>query len=132
MRPGQSPEMYAPSAAQIARLASADAYFGIGMPIEGVLFKRMQVAMSGVRIVPSGDGIAVLHDHSAHNHPAHGYGGQDCAEVDPRIWLDPVRMVAVVEQMRDVLIDLKPCAADLFARNADGLIAELRTLDQAL
>ena len=127
VRPGQSPEMYAPSAAQIARVAGAAAYFGIGMPIEGVLFKRMQSAMSGIRMVQTGGEIAAQHDHSGHGHHGH-----NCAEVDPHIWLDPVRMVAVVEQMRDVFIELEPSAADLFVRNADGLIAEFRALDQDL
>ena len=54
------------------------------------------------------------------------------AALYPYIELDPVRMVAVVEQMRVVLIKLKRQVADRFARNAGSLIAELRTLDQAL
>jgi zinc transport system substrate-binding protein len=126
VRPGQSPEMYAPGVAQMAQLARADVYFGIGMPIEGPLFKRMRSSMSGVRIVQTGDVVAE-HHHSGHDHAHHDHG-----EDDPHIWMDPVRMVEVVEQVRDALIEIEPSAAEVFADNADALIAELVELDEAI
>ncbi|MEZ7843307.1 MAG: zinc ABC transporter substrate-binding protein [Opitutales bacterium] len=124
VRPGQSPEMYAPSAAQMAQLARADVYFGIGMPIEGPLFKRMQSSMSGVRLVQTGGEIAAQCYHAGH-----GQGYHDHGDNDPHIWLDPVQMIAVVEQMRDALIEVKPALADVFRGNADVLIEELVELD---
>jgi len=54
------------------------------------------------------------------------------AALYPYIELNPVRTVHVVEQMRIALIKLKRHVADLFACNAGSLIAELRTLGQAL
>ncbi|KRP37694.1 MAG: hypothetical protein ABS34_01475 [Opitutaceae bacterium BACL24 MAG-120322-bin51] len=126
VRPGQSPEMYAPGAAQIAQLARADVYFGIGMPIEGPLFKRMQSSMAGVRIEQTGGQIAEQCEYAGHDH-SHDHG-----ENDPHIWLDPVQMVEVVEQMRDALIELEPESADVFRSNAEALIAELVALDVAI
>lgn len=127
VRPGQSPEMYAPGAAQMAQLARADVYFGIGMPIEGPLFKRMRSSMVGVRIVQTGDEVADQHDHSGHDHAHH-----DHDESDPHIWMDPVRMVAVVEQVRDALIEVQPDAGAVFGENADALIADLHALDSTI
>lgn len=127
VRPGQSPEMYAPSAAQVAQLARADVYFGIGMPIEAPLFARMQSSMSGVRVVQTGGEIAAPCDHAGHDHGHHDHGDHD-----PHIWLDPVQMVDVVELMRDTLIEVQPESADVFRSNADVLIAELVALDVAL
>ena len=101
VRPGQSPEMYAPSAAQIARLARADLYFGIGMPIERTLFERMASTMTGVRIVHAGGEIA--DGHASHDHSACSEHGHHHGEVDPHIWMDPVQMIASVERMRDAL-----------------------------
>jgi zinc transport system substrate-binding protein len=125
VRPGQSPEMYAPGAAQMAQLARADVYFGIGMPIEGPLFKRMRSSMAGVRIVQTGGEVADSHDHHDHAHHDHG-------ESDPHIWMDPVQMVGVVERVRDTLIEVEPSAAEVFRGNADTLIAELVALDVAI
>jgi zinc transport system substrate-binding protein len=129
VRPGQSPELYAPSVAQMAQLAQADVYFGIGMPIEGSLFKRMRSSMKGVRLVQTGDAVAEHHDPSGHgrDHAHHDHG-----ESDPHIWMDPVRMVAVVEQMRDALTEVQPESAEVFGENADGLIADLLELDAAI
>lgn len=127
VRPGQSPEMYAPSVAQMAQLAQADVYFGIGMPIEASLFKRMRSSMTGVRLVQTGDEILEYQDHSACAHGHHDHG-----ENDPHIWMDPVRMIAVVEQIHDVLTDVQPESAAVFDQNADALIADLVELDGAI
>ena len=127
VRPGQSPEMYAPSVAQMAQLAQADVYFGIGMPIEASLFKRMRSSMTGVRLVQTGDEILEHQDHSACAHGHHDHG-----ENDPHIWMDPVRMIAVVEQIHDVLTDVQPESAAVFDQNADALIADLVELDGAI
>ncbi len=127
VRPGQSPEMYAPSAAQVAQLARADVYFGIGMPIEAPLFARMQSSLSGVRVVQTGGEIAAQCGHPGHDHGHHDHG-----ENDPHIWLDPVQMVDVVEQIRDALIEVQPESADVFRGNADALIAALVALDVAI
>ena len=127
VRPGQSPEMYAPSVAQMAQLAQADVYFGIGMPIEASLFKRMRSSMTGVRLVQTGDEILEYQDHSACAHGHHDHG-----ENDPHIWMDPVRMIAVVEQIHDVLTDVQPDSAAVFDQNADALIADLVVLDGAI
>ena len=127
VRPGQSPEMYAPSVAQMAQLAQADVYFGIGMPIEASLFKRMRSSMTGVQLVQTGDEVLEQHDHSACAHGDHDHG-----ENDPHIWMDPVRMIAVVEQMRDAMAEVQPESAEVFRLNADGLIADLVELDGAI
>ncbi|WP_162027373.1 MULTISPECIES: metal ABC transporter solute-binding protein, Zn/Mn family [unclassified Lentimonas] len=129
VHPGQSPEMYTPSAAQVAQLARADVYFGIGMPIEAPLFERMESSMSGVRVVQTGGEIAAPCSHHGHDH---GHHGHDHGDHDPHIWLDPVQMVDVVEHMRDTLIEMQPESAEVFRSNAEVLIAELVALDVAL
>ena len=127
VRPGQSPEMYAPSVAQMAQLAQADVYFGIGMPIEGSLFKRMRSSMRGVRLVQTGDEVLEQHDDLSCTDGRHEHG-----ENDPHIWMDPVRMVAVVEQMRDALTEVQPESAEVFGENAHRLIADLLELDAVI
>jgi zinc transport system substrate-binding protein len=124
VRPGQSPEMYAPGAAQMAKLARADLYFGIGVPIEEPLFRRIESSMRGVRIVQTGEVVEAHHDHdhAGHDHSAH----------DPHIWLDPLRMIAAVGMVRDALMEADPGRASLFRENAAALIGQLHELDAAL
>ncbi len=127
VRPGQSPEMYAPGAAQMARLARADVYFGIGMPIEGPLFERIASTMPGVWIVHAGGEIVEGHAH--HDHSTCSVHGHHHGEVDPHIWMDPVQMVDLVERVRDALLELSPEHAPTFQANAGTLIVELQELD---
>ena len=117
VRPGQSPETYAPSASQMARLARADLYFGIGLPVEAKLLGQMAESMPGVTVV-------ALREAHAHEH-AH-------EEEDPHVWLDPVQMIEFVEQIETHLAELMPERADVFRGNAAQLIAELKGLDEAL
>ena len=51
-------------------------------------------------------------------------------DADPHIWLDPERMIAIVEEVRDALSRADPDNADEHSRNADVYTAELRQLDE--
>ena len=42
VRPGQSPETYAPSVPQMVDLAKAEIYFGVGMPLERRILAKME------------------------------------------------------------------------------------------
>lgn len=99
VRPGQTPETYSPGAVQMSRLAKADLFFGIGMPIERALFQSADSALPGVRFVQPGlvsgaeegareeareDGEREQehhegehHEDGAHEDGDHGPGGRD-------------------------------------------------------
>jgi ABC-type Zn uptake system ZnuABC Zn-binding protein ZnuA len=56
--------------------------------------------------------------------------GVDTKQVsDPHMWLDPVRVVKYVENIRDGLIQADPEGAEAYKANADDYIAQLRELD---
>jgi len=122
VRPGQSPELYAPGAAQLARLARAAAYVGIGVPVENKVISRIEASMPGVRILQTGELVAGGHEHDAHGNCLHG-------DQDPHTWMDPVQMISAVERIRDLLSELDPAQETFFADNAALLIGELRLLD---
>ena len=125
VRPGQSPEMYAPGASQMVKLARADLFFGIGVPVEGPLFQRMAASMKGVQVVQTGTEPSVNHSLCAGGHHHH-------SENDPHIWLDPVQMIAAVGIIRNALMAVSPEQAGLYEQNAQALIVELTNLDAAL
>lgn len=126
VRPGQSPELYTPSAAQLARLAKADAYIGMGLPVEHQVLPRIEASMPGVRVLQTGE----LDDAHAHHHRHH----EGClhGDQDPHVWMDPVAMIKFVDQVRDLLAQLEPSKGDLFLANAGRVMFELKELDAAL
>lgn len=50
-------------------------------------------------------------------------------DVDPHVWLDPGRMIAMVEAIADTLASVDPDNADAYAANADAYLGDLRGLD---
>jgi zinc transport system substrate-binding protein len=135
---GQRPETYEPTPRQIAALAQADAFFGVGMPLETAW--RRQLRQFGARggewvdlsigLLPEGE--ADDHD-SEHGSGAaadgahHHHGG-----MDPHVWLSPANGRYMAGVIADVLSRLDPGHAGLFEANAENLRAELTSLDDEI
>ncbi|MGJ8640027.1 MAG: metal ABC transporter solute-binding protein, Zn/Mn family [Opitutaceae bacterium] len=122
VKPGQSPELYSPSATQFARLAKADAYVGMGLPVEHQVLHRLKAFMPNVRVLQTGE-LAEPHDH--HEGCVHG-------DQDPHIWMNPIVMIEFVGEVRELLAGLEPSKEALFQANADRVISELKQKDAAL
>lgn len=125
VRPGQSPETYSPSVPQMASLAKADLYFGIGMPLEGRILAKMERSMPQLRFVQTTALLAHTQEHQHHAGCVHG-------DVDPHVWMDPLWMEEFVEHVRSALVELKPDSADAFNAEAGALSQRLRELDAIL
>jgi zinc transport system substrate-binding protein len=57
--------------------------------------------------------------------------GDELTPDDPHVWLDPVLMSEVVDEIEAVLVDADPDREDVFRRNADEVRGELDALDAA-
>jgi zinc transport system substrate-binding protein len=78
-----------------------------------------------------GDDDEAGHDHAAGTDEA-GHtadDGHDHGLEDPHVWLDPQRMVAITESVRDHLVEVDATNAAAYRRNASALVASLRALD---
>ena len=74
-RPGQSPENFEPTPQQIAALARADLFIGIGMPFEAAWMGRFRAANPRMKVLDAREGIDLLPmTASSHDHGLdHGY-----------------------------------------------------------
>ena len=70
------------------------------------------------------DQTVAASDSGGHSH-AHG-------EFDPHIWLDPLRAVQQVENIRDGLVAADPACADGYKKNAESFTAKLEDLNTEL
>lgn len=104
-----------------------------GLGMEGFLGKLIASADNkDLLVIDSSRGITTLDSpaeeghaeeaHSSHSHSNHG-------EVNPHIWLDPLRAVSQVENIRDGLVKADPSCAASYRRNAATYIAKLQTLN---
>ena len=104
-----------------------------GLGMEGFLGKLIASADNkDLLVIDSSRGITTLDSpaeeghaeeaHSSHSHSNHG-------EVNPHIWLDPLRAVSQVENIRDGLVKADPSCTASYRRNAATYIAKLQTLN---
>jgi len=91
VQPGSSPHTYEPKPSQMISVANANLYFAIGVEFEDVWLpkfltfnKKMAIIdlSYGIEKLSMGNHVCTAHDHSHHNHAAHG-------KKDPHIWTSP-------------------------------------------
>ncbi|BCU06507.1 cation ABC transporter substrate-binding protein [Allochromatium tepidum] len=120
---GSNPHAYEPTPGQIARLAEADVYFGIGLPMEAAWMKRIRAVNPEIRVVDLSDGI------SRRRLEAHDHHHESGTEQDPHVWTSPPLVIGMAERIAGTLAELDPLqAAEYEARLAD-FVAELKDLD---
>jgi len=117
MRPGADPHSFEISAAEAARMRSADLLVANGLGLEEGLQQHLDAASAdGVRTIVAGDAVHVLPYTSA---------DADGAD-DPHFWTDPAQMIAVVDRLTPALESLGGTAV---TERSAGYRAQLETLD---
>jgi zinc transport system substrate-binding protein len=124
--PGQSPETYEPTPNQLARLAKARIYFGIGVEFEEVWIKRIVAANPGMRISDMRRGIPVreLERSQGTATPAARQG-----LADPHVWTSPPLVKIMAANIRDTLSQLDPAHRAGYGANYEAFAADLDRLD---
>lgn len=117
MRPGSDPHSFEISAAEAARMRSADLLVTNGLGLEEGLQQHLDAAAAaGVETVVAGDAVRVL-----------PYTSTDAEGADdPHFWTDPAQMIAVVDRLSPALEKLGDPAVT--TRSADYR-AQLEALD---
>lgn len=89
---------------------------------------------SELEVIDSSRGIAAIDSPEEHDHDKeHGHDhGHAHGEVNPHIWLDPLRAVQQVETIRDGLVKADPSCAEGYRRNAAAYTDQLETLNNEI
>jgi zinc transport system substrate-binding protein len=130
--PTTGPHDFQAKPGDLAALRQARVLVTNGLGMEAFLDKLVASAgNSELVVIDSSRGIATIdspeeHDHDKDHDHEHGHSH---GEVNPHIWLDPLRAVEQVETIRDGLIKADPSCAEGYTRNAAAYIAELRALN---
>ncbi|MBB3159221.1 zinc/manganese transport system substrate-binding protein [Microbacterium proteolyticum] len=124
MRPGADPHSFEISAAEAARMRSADLLVANGIGLEEGLQQHLDAAASeGVRTFVAGEAVTVL-----------PYTSTDAGgAADPHFWTDPAQMIAVVDALTPVLESVGGAGVDdAIADNAAAYRARLADLDAGM
>jgi zinc/manganese transport system substrate-binding protein len=131
--PTTGPHDFQAKPGDLAALRQARVLVKNGLEMEAFLDKLVASAgNSKLAVIDSSRGIATIGSPEEHDH-GHGHGqGHSHGEVNPHIWLDPLRAVQQVETIRDGLVKADPSCAEGYKRNAAAYTAELRALNDEL
>ncbi|MDH3195748.1 MAG: zinc ABC transporter substrate-binding protein [Hyphomicrobiales bacterium] len=120
-----SPHDFALTPSDARRIAAADLVIWIGAPLESFLVKPLDGAgerQLALLTLPAVDAMPF----------DAGDDGGDTAGIDPHIWLDPVRAIAIVTAVEKRLSEIDPENANIYRANAAALSARLAALDEAI
>ncbi|QDP41100.1 metal ABC transporter solute-binding protein, Zn/Mn family [Radiobacillus deserti] len=146
---GADAHTYEPTSKTIVDIAEADAFVFHTDEMETYAATIKEALDKDIPTLEAAKGIAMLehihgeeatedgHDHATgeeHDHSEeesaeeehrHNHGDQD-----PHVWLDPIRSIAMAENIKDMLIELKPKAKEELETNFADLKERLEKLDE--
>ena len=119
-----SPHDFALAPSDVRRIAAADLVVWIGAPLESFLVKPL---------IDAGDRqLGLLAEPAIDALPFGASGGGEGTGLDPHVWLDPIRAVAIVTSVADRLSRIDPDNAATYRANATELSGRLDALDEAI
>ena len=156
VQPGASPTTYEPKSSQMQQLASASAYFAIGVQFEHAWLEKIAGVNPEMKVVQTDKGIHKLamanhrhdrehhtdvhhdnkikqheehfdaHDEKKHDHH-HEHDG-----LDPHIWLSPSLVKKQAAVIAEELSKILPKKTSLFQQNFDIFAKQIDILDNDL
>ena len=127
---------YEPTLKMTEKIAKADLFIYTGENFEAFGDKLNQTLKDGhVKIVKAAEGIKPLEaheesEHSSKEEHAHEQEGHSHGDVDPHVWLDPIRAITIAENIKNALVEVLPDKRSVFENNFAQLKTELEQLDQ--
>ena len=129
--PNLGPHDFQATPTDIAALSNAQILVKNGLGMEYFLDKLTDSAENNsLQVIDTSRGVAVIKSDDDEN-GADG-GDQIQGEVNPHIWLDPLRAVQQVENIRDGLVKADPGCTDGYTQRAAAYSAQLKELNTAI
>ena len=112
---------------QVDAIEDADVVLYLGHGFQPAVEKAGKRAKTAVDLLAT-DGLTLLSAPEGHDEEQ-GKGHEAGEGEDPHVWLDPSRMIRVVERIRTVLAEEDPANAGTYAANAKAFTDRLQALD---
>lgn len=128
IRPGQNPTTWDPSPRQMHEIVNADIMFPIGVPFERIWLPRLRQHAPNLVIADTLAGIKRI-KHEDHGADTHAYPHGD---IDPHIWLDPLRCIRMAENMAKALQKTDPAQHRYYAMRLEHVRSELQQLHREI
>ena len=129
--PNLGPHDFQATPADISALSNASVLVKNGLGMEYFLDKLITSANNNsLQVVDTSRGVAVIRSDDDQDEAKQGV--QEYGEVNPHIWLDPLRAVQQVENIRDGLVKADPECADGYTKRAAAYASQLKGLNTTI
>ena len=129
--PNLGPHDFQATPADISALSNASVLVKNGLGMEYFLDKLIASANNNsLQVVDTSRGVAVIRSDDDQDEAKQG--DQEHGEVNPHIWLDPLRAVQQVENIRDALVKADPDCADGYTKRAAAYASQLKGLNTTI
>jgi zinc/manganese transport system substrate-binding protein len=123
--PNLGPHDFQATPSDISALSKASVLVKNGLGMEYFLDKLIKSAENdSLQVIDTSRGVAVIESEEED-----GDHGGDHGEVNPHIWLDPLRAVQQVENIRDGLVKADPGCTDGYTQRAAAYTEKLKGLN---
>jgi zinc/manganese transport system substrate-binding protein len=119
LRPGVDPHEFQPTPQDAIKIAQSQVLIVNGLGYETWLTKSLEAGGGQRLVIVASTGLTANPDPSG-EHP----------DGDPHMWMNPLKVVQYVANIRDGLSKADPAGAAQYAANADTYAAQLKDLDQ--
>lgn len=136
--PGVDEHSYELTSKDMTAIANGDAFIYLGAGLEALAEKASDaLGTQDVLLIELGQHEELFHANDGESHEEEqtedsdeDHDGHDHGNVDPHIWLDPLRMIALSDIIKEELIALNPNDEATYNENFNALEADLLALDQ--
>lgn len=126
--PGVDAHTYEPTSKEMTNIAKGDAFIYLGAGMEGFAETAADALKTqDVKLVELGKDEELFNTDNPHEH---GHDGHDHGDYDPHIWIDPIRMIDMSEQIKNKLVELNPKNETIYNENFSQLKKDLFHLNE--
>lgn len=126
---GQSPATYEPTPKQMAKLATAKAFFCIGVPVERGVLRKIGQSHKNLLIVETQKGITYRYLDAHHHDHSKAHATEGNKMPDPHIWMDPKLVKIQARNIYDALSRLDPVHQQEYAANLQAFQMDMDLVD---
>lgn len=133
---GSDAHTFEPSARTMIDIAEGDIFLYNGSGMEGFADAvKDSLSDEDVKLVNVTEGMELTSleagHHEGHDHDSQGNESEHHhGDVDPHVWLDPLRAVTGAEKIKNALVDIRPEKEEIFEENFSELESRLQALHE--